>query len=235
MTHSILNTLATAVGRNAAYRSQHAPFLPHQRISLKAAIWSLLLGVALTCPAILFLALFPVSRPTQHNNLEAALFPGLAILLHVLLGPLLEEVVYRGLFLQLARRYLSLWIAIVLSSAVFAVTHLPRDLGTVIAAFPFACLFAWMVFRSGSLYPGYLCHAMFNFSAMFVVSPMFGIGKKVLELTPYTKLPLTEVFPAWWVVLSLFMALTSFVMLEREFTRRQAVADPGPRLAANVT
>src|SRR5688500_714778 len=98
MTHSIPNTLASAAGHNAAYRSEHAPFLPRERISLKAAIYSPLLGIALTCPAFLFLALFPITGKIQQSNREVALFPGLAILLHVLLGPLLEEVVYRGLF-----------------------------------------------------------------------------------------------------------------------------------------
>jgi hypothetical protein len=235
MAHSIPNTLASAAGNNAAHRSEHSPFLPHERISPKAAISSLLLGIALTCPAFLFLALFPITGKIQQSNVEVALFPGLAILLHVLLGPLLEEVVYRGLFLQLARRYLPVWVAIALPSAVFAITHLPRGLGTVALAFPLGCLYAWMVIQSGSLYPGYLCHAMFNFAAMFIISPMFGIGKKVLALSPHTKFPLMEVFPAWWIVLSLFIALTSFIMLAREFTRRENAADPGSILAANVT
>jgi len=198
------------------------------------AVLSLLLGVALTCPAILFLALFPISRQTQRNHLEVALFPGIAIAFHVFLGPLLEEVVYRGLILQLARRYLPAWVAIVLSSAVFAITHLPRGLGTTALAFAIGSLYAWMVIRSISLYPGCLCHCMFNFSVMFIVSPLFGIGEKVLALSPNTKIPLTEVFPAWWIVLSLIMVVASFIMLAREFTRRENPADPGPSPASNV-
>jgi membrane protease YdiL (CAAX protease family) len=236
MTHSTFDTPGTREVHKTTCRSQQAPFLPCKRISLKIAVSSLLLGVALTCPAILFfLALFPISPQTQRSHLEVALFPGIAIALHVLLGPLLEEVVYRGLFLQLARRYLPVWVAIVLSSAVFAITHLPRGLGTVALAFPIGCLYAWMVMRSGSLYPGFLCHSMLNFTAMFIVSPLFGIGEKVLTLSPHTKFPLTEIFPAWWIVLSLFMALTSFTMLAWEFTRRENVADRGARIAANVT
>jgi len=225
MTHSTLTTS----------RSQQATFLPRKRISLKMAVSSLLLGVALTCPAILFLALFPISPQNQRSHLEDLLFPGIAIALHVLLGPLLEEVVYRGLFLQLARRYLPVSVAIVLSSAVFAIWHFPRGLGTVALAFPIGCLYAWMVMRSGSLYPGFLCHSMFNFTAMFIVSPLFGIGEKLLALSPNTRFPLTEIFPLWWIVLSLLMALTSFIMLAREFTRRENAADPRTRLAASVT
>ena len=239
MTHLTLDMSAdmsaTPAVHNPAYRSQQAPFLPCKRISLKAVISALLLGIALTCPAFLFQALFPITRQIQQSNDEVALFPGLAILLHVLLGPLLEEVVYRGLFLQLARRYLPVWVAIAISSAVFAITHFPRGLGTVLLAFPIGCLYAWMVIRSGSLYPGYLCHAMFNFEVMFIISPLFGIREKVLALSPDTKLSLTEVFPAWWIVLSLAMVIASFVLLAREFTRRENAPDRHPRLAANVT
>jgi hypothetical protein len=46
-------------------------------------------------------SLFPISSRTQRNQLDVALFPAIAIALHVLLGPLLEEVVYRGLFCTL--------------------------------------------------------------------------------------------------------------------------------------
>jgi hypothetical protein len=149
---------------------------------------------------------------------------------------MLEELVYRGLFLQLARRYLPAWLAIVLSSGIFAVTHLPRGLGTVVVAFPLGCLYAWMVIRSRSLYPGFLCHAMFNFAAMFVLAPLFGIDKKVLALAPNTTVPhpLTDLFPAWWIVLSVVMAGISFVMLKRQFGRRAIVVDARARLEANV-
>jgi membrane protease YdiL (CAAX protease family) len=219
MTHLTLDMLTTPAVHNGASRSQQAAFSPCKRISLKMAVFSLALGVSLTYPAFLFQALFPMTKDIQQSNIEVALFPGLAILLHVLLGPLLEEVVYRGLFLQLARRYLPLWVAIVLSSAAFAITHLPRGFGTVAVAFPLGCLFAWMVVRSGSLYPGYLCHVMINFAAISIVAPLLSIGEKVPALLPPTKVPLTEAFHAWWILLSLVMAITTFIILNREFTR----------------
>jgi membrane protease YdiL (CAAX protease family) len=235
MTHSTVDTSGTREVHQATCRSQRATFFPCQPISLPMAGWSLLLGFGLTCPAFLFLALFPVSAQTPRNHLQVALFPGVAIALHVLLGPLLEEVVYRGLFLQLARRYLPVWVAIAVSSAVFAITHLPKSPGTVVLAFPIACLYAWMVVRSGSLYPGLLCHSMFNFAAMFIVFPLFGIGKKILALPPNTRLILTEIFPAWWIVLSLLVTLASFIMLAEEFARGQQVTDRVAGLAADVT
>ena len=153
----------------------------------------------------------------------------MAVVMHVLLGPLLEEVVYRGLFLQLTRRYLPSSIAIILSSAIFAITHLPRGMGTVLVAFPMGCLFAWMVTRSGSLWPGLLCHAVFNYSAYFIVAPMFGISGNVMAHSSDTILPLTGLFLGGWIVLSVFMAVISFVMLTRNLTRRNTFAGADAR------
>jgi membrane protease YdiL (CAAX protease family) len=98
MIHSIPDISDIGAVHNAARRSQQVRFLPHERISLTMTIGSFLLGVALLCPSYLFLALFSISPHTKNSNLEFVLFPWTAILLHVLLGPLLEEVVYRGLF-----------------------------------------------------------------------------------------------------------------------------------------
>jgi membrane protease YdiL (CAAX protease family) len=220
------STLLTVTGAELRHktidRSQRARFIPLRGITAGTAIWSLLLGIALLCPTFLFLALFPNSEHSQRHTLEIVQFPLVALLLHVLLGPLLEEVIYRGLFLQLARRYMPATMAIILSAAVFALTHFPRGIGTILVAFAMGCLFAWMVTRSGSLFPGFLCHAVFNYAAYFLISPMFGISDKVMALAPNAKMPLTGLFPAWWIVLSVVMAITSLVLLRREFARRGA-------------
>jgi membrane protease YdiL (CAAX protease family) len=237
MIQSTLDT--TAVGsvhdHQTACRSQPAPFLPHRRISVSTAIWSLLLGIALVCPAFLFVWLFPVTREAHYSVLKSVSQPGFVILMSTLLGPLLEEVIYRGLFLQLARRYAPVWLAIVLSSAVFAATHFMKGAGVILLAFPMGCLFAWMMVRTGSLWPGLFCHAVFDFAAV-VFGPLFGINEKILAQVPGSTFnhPPTELFPAWWIVLSIVMAIGSFILLAREFRRRETVVDAGRKLAANV-
>jgi membrane protease YdiL (CAAX protease family) len=200
-------------------------------------MWSLLLGIALLCPALLFLTLFPVSlpTPTQPDTLKFALFPGTMVLLHVLLGPLLEEVVYRGLFLQLARRYMPAWIAIVLSSAIFAATHFMKGAAVTLLAFPMGCLFAWMTLRTRSLFPGFLCHAVFNYvGVLSVVAWLFSTSEKVLAMASNTKIPVTELFPVWWIVLSIVMTVISSIMLRREFARHAPATDAGRQPAPNM-
>lgn len=218
-------------------RSQSAPFIPHRAVSARTVVWSLFLGIVLFCPALLFVTLFSGSflAPTQQDTLNIAQFPVTVVLLHDLLGPLLEEVVYRGLFLQLARRYMPAWIAIVLSSTVFAATHFMKGAAVTLLAFPMGCLFAWMTVRTRSLFPGFLCHAVFNYMAtLSVVAGLFGTSEKVLAMAPNTRFPVTELFPAWWIVLSIVMAVISFVMLRREFTRRAPATDAERQPAPNA-
>jgi membrane protease YdiL (CAAX protease family) len=202
---------------------------------MRTAIWSLLLGVALVCPAILLMAFLPITLKAQQSTLNNIVQPGFVLLTSIIVGPLLEEVIYRGLFLQLARRYAPAWKAVILSSAVFAITHFMKGAGITLLAFAMGCLFAWMVVRTGSLYPGFLCHAVFNFAAVAAGS-VFGINHKILAQTPGSTFnqPLTELFPAWWIVLSIVMAATSFTMLAREFGRCQTAVGAGTKLTANA-
>ncbi len=81
-----------------AERSERVPFLPFRAISAKMTIWSLLLGVALVCPAMIFVELFPVTQNAHSSVLKSISQPGFVILMSTLIGPLLEELVYRGLF-----------------------------------------------------------------------------------------------------------------------------------------
>ena len=83
----------------------------------------------------------------------------------LLVGPLVEEVLFRGALLALLRtRFGDGW-AIALSSVFFGVIHLP-DLGGVWYAIPNLILVgafcAWLRVRSRSIWPAYACHAANN-------------------------------------------------------------------------
>ena len=142
----------------------------------------------------------------------------------LLLGPLLEELIYRGLMFPLLRRYTPAWFAAVVSSAVFGVTHFPIGWGTVVAAFLAGCLLCWMAARSGSLYPGMACHMAFNFFALFVISPVFGFHAHALEMETRGAPQVLELFPAWMIVASCGLAVASAIIVRREFNRGAAPA-----------
>jgi membrane protease YdiL (CAAX protease family) len=96
----------------------------------------------------------------------------------VSLGPLVEELLFRGALLSaLLRRMPTGW-AIAISSLLFACVHLP-DLGFLWYAVPnlalLAAALAWLRLRSGSLWPAVVAHGMNNLLvvvAWFVIPPM---------------------------------------------------------------
>jgi uncharacterized protein len=95
-----------------------------------------------------------------HVGMRIALLP-----IAVLVGPLVEEVLFRGALLALLRtRFGDGW-AIVGSSVVFGLVHLP-DLDGVWYAIPNLILVgafcAWLRVRSRSIWPAYACHAANN-------------------------------------------------------------------------
>jgi membrane protease YdiL (CAAX protease family) len=200
-----------------SHRAVSAPFLPHARVSVRTAIWSVLLAVGLVGPFAISAAFFPFS-PALLQKLDAtALRPGHVFLMSVLVGPLIEELVYRGLFLQLGRRYLPLWVAILLPSVVFAATHIGPLGWAYLAAFPMSCLFSWLVVRSGSIYSSLLCHCSFNLISGFAIIPIFGLVEKSRAQAAGVPLnPLTDLFPFWWTALSLALIVAAFVMISRD-------------------
>ena len=110
-------------------------------------------------------------------NISLGLRLPLALLV-VTLGPLVEELLFRGVLLSsVARRVGSGW-AIVLTAAIFACVHLP-DLSFLWYALPNLALLGlvlgWLRVQSGSIWPAVLAHGMNNLLAVvswFVMTPM---------------------------------------------------------------
>ncbi len=87
-----------------------------------------------------------------------------SVLAAVLLAPLVEEVVFRGVLFQAARRRLGVAAGAVLSSAVWTAVHVelyarPVALGAI---FLLGLWFGWVFHRSGRLMVAVLAHATFN-------------------------------------------------------------------------
>ena len=76
------------------------------------------------------------------------------------LGPVLEELMFRGLVLHVLLRRYSPWVAIVISSALFAAIHL--NPWQAPGAFGGGLLLGWIVVKTRSLWPCVIVHALFN-------------------------------------------------------------------------
>ena len=206
----------------AAHRAQPASLLPCARISIRTALWSVLLGIGLIAPFMIVAAYFPASTVVR-SKMGAIPFHPLAFLIASgFVGPLLEEIVYRGFFQGILRRRAPLWVAIVVPSAVFAATHIVPGGWAYINAFPMACIFAWLVIRSGSLFSSLLCHCTFNITAGLALTPIFHLAEKHLERAsgaPFN--PVAELFPVWWIALSLALIVSAIVMIHRDTASRR--------------
>ncbi|WP_199100864.1 CPBP family intramembrane glutamic endopeptidase [Dyella sp. ASV21] len=98
-------------------------------------------------------------------------------LLVVTLGPLVEELLFRGVLLSAVARYVGSGWSVLITAALFAVVHLP-DLAFLWYALPnlavLGLLLGWLRVQSGSIWPAVLAHGMNNLLAVvswFVLMP----------------------------------------------------------------
>ncbi len=207
----------------AVRRAQLAPFLPHARISARIAIWSVLLGIGLIAPFMIFAAYFPASTVVRMKLGALPLHPLVFLLASGFAGPLLEEVVYRGFCQGILRRYAPLWVAIVVPSAIFAATHIVPAGWAYINTFPIACILSWLVLRSRSLFSSLLCHCAFNITAGLAITPIFHLAEKQLERAPGSPFnPVVDLFPMWWTALSIVLIVASVIMIHRDTPAQRA-------------
>lgn len=204
------------------------PFVPFARISRRVAIWAALLGIGVVTPVSVATGL--LALPEIGNGVAAAqqrwlafvLNPGAVALKALLFAPLLEELFYRGLMLQFLRRYCPLGVAVGVSSGVFGITHIGHGWANVVGAFALGCVFAWLVVRTGSLWTSILCHAVVNLAWLFLVVPAFGLLERIVSWSASASLPEANpltLFPAWWLLVSAFLAGTAFVVLRKNSPR----------------
>lgn len=116
----------------------------------------------------------------QEGLRDAALDPRTAVLIGLtalVVGPIGEELFFRGLLFQGLRRSMGLWPAIGVSSVVFALAHVQGTLaGTLllfVAFFPLGMFFAWLFDRRRSLLAPIAGHATYNglsFALLYVAA-----------------------------------------------------------------
>lgn len=136
--------------------------------------------------AVIFLPLnellFPEGRPPQDiaeiiASADTLFVQVSLVLAAVVFAPVTEELMYRGLLLRALERK-GRWLAIVASSAVFAIIHmtgLDRDqfwLSTAVLLPPLFILgivLAWLTLKTGRLGPAILLHSGWNLLSAFVL------------------------------------------------------------------
>jgi membrane protease YdiL (CAAX protease family) len=109
---------------------------------------------------------------TSHLNLKSALDVILACTFAVLLGPVAEEIVYRGYILTMfTKARQNVLAAVVLSVLIFTSTHVFFGQGMLVYIFLWAFIPAFLYLKFDSLYPAILFHVLNNLIA-YVLLPL---------------------------------------------------------------
>ena len=95
----------------------------------------------------------------------------LGILGVCLIGPLAEEAIFRGAILRrLLEKKWNPWIAIVISAIIFAIVHGNFEQG--LTAIIMGCFMGWIYYRTRSIMPCFLVHAVNNTTATVIALTM---------------------------------------------------------------
>lgn len=90
----------------------------------------------------------------------------LAFALTVLLAPVIEEIVFRGVLFPAIKKRYGLISGVVISSLVFTLVHI--DPINMISVLPLGIFLAIMYQRTGSIYPGMILHASWNLMVLLI-------------------------------------------------------------------
>ena len=163
----LAGVVAWLAGRGRLTWRLLGPRRPHPRHLAVGALVGAggFVGVNLLLAALL--ALFgPFDAPEQALLTEATrggLATALAIVAAVVMAPIVEELVFRGLLFQSLHRRVGQWPAALLSSAFFTAVHIEVSQPVYSGGlFLLGVLFAVALLRSGSLLVPIAAHAVFN-------------------------------------------------------------------------
>ena len=157
--------------------------------------WSVVIGLA-----TIFLIDFVMSKLSFLPDWMGATFDilqsgWLGIICISVLGPILEEMLFRGAITKVLLHKYSPVKAIIFSALIFGIFHI--NPAQVVGATLSGVLFAWLYYKTGSLVPGILVHILNN-SLSVVLSLHYPDVK-------YTSDLLGE--PAYWICLAVAVVL----------------------------
>jgi membrane protease YdiL (CAAX protease family) len=159
----------------------------------------------------------PFIRQLMSPLLQGSL--PLVLAVAVVVGPVSEELICRGVLLRGFLENYRAWVAITLSSLLFASMHL--NPWQSVPGFFIGCLFAWFVARTGSLLPAIAGHVLSN-----------GLGVVATRLHARIPWITTEGFhPCWLTALGVLVTAGGIVAFHRA-TRAARNANAGELVAS---
>lgn len=157
-----LATLAVLVLFNLIRREKLSETLTLRRVSADRLVSAAAMTPALYLVVIIVLALLPEQWMTGYIEASSALTnTGLvAFFSTVVVAPLVEEIIFRGLIQSRLSRAVPGWLAVLLAAAIFGICH--GEPVWMAYAFFLGAVFGFVAWRSGSILPTVVMHVVFN-------------------------------------------------------------------------
>ncbi|GAH88879.1 unnamed protein product, partial [marine sediment metagenome] len=135
------------------------------------------------------------------------------IVFTILLMPLVEEALFRGVILRGFLKRYSTEQAIIVSAIVFSIAHL--NPWQMVSAFMGGIFLAWLMVYTRSLFTCILGHMTMNAIAFIIVSIL------KLQISGYSVMPTeTMQFQPWWFdvmgVVLIFVGITGIIFLKKK-------------------
>jgi sodium transport system permease protein len=121
-------------------------------------------GLAAGAAGLALFALYPRHFPLQSVPADLALRTFCGLMATIVVGPFMEEWLYRGILWQATRRFCGPAAAICLTAAAFTIGHGPDRIADLPCLFSFGVLLGFLRHRTGSIAPTMLAHSSVNLS-----------------------------------------------------------------------
>ena len=152
------------------------------KMPLKYTLNAVILGVSATYAIAMLIGLIPFPEKwrellTQTNSPITSSTSVIMFVMVVVMAPLWEELLFRGLIIGTLKKSMNPWIAVTLSALAFGFSHgSPFDMekGNPIGFFyslVLGFLMGAIFVKFNSILPGLIFHAAYNFTAGFATSP----------------------------------------------------------------
>ena len=176
----------------------------------------------LTSYLVTFISIiFPSWLEAYEEQLESAgmndtLTFGL-VLYSVILAPIAEELICRGVTLSQAKKVLPFWFANLLQAFLFGVLHMNMLQGTY--AFCLGLILGYLCEKTGSLYPSILFHILFNF-----------VGTVLSEYLPFGDSAFALIF---WFLFGLIMTIGGIALFNIGTKKTKGSYSASPKSATS--
>ena len=158
------------------YRTSLSELGVHRWPNWKDGIWLplgavgyVILSALLTSVALVVLPFFDSQQPqdTGFSGISGQFEYILAFVVLVIVAPVAEEVLFRGYLFGKLRKYAPVWVAVLVTSVVFAVVHFQWNVG--VDVFALSIVLCVLRIITGSLWPAIFLHMAKNGLAFYLL------------------------------------------------------------------